>query len=99
MLETISNKIEGRNTSDKFSTFRDEILSEYYVQYFNSLTSKEFDKEFNRDLSALVKSLNKLPQEDRNALIGALSKLIEFYVENKVEKELDHSFKRIFKFL
>lgn len=99
MLETISNKIESRNTSDKFSTFRDEILSEYYAQYFNSLTSKEFDKEFNRDLSALVKSLNKLPQEDRNALIGALSKLIEFYVENKVEKELDHSFKRIFKFL
>ena len=57
MLDTINNQIVNSTNSSKFSNFRDEILTEYYSQYFNALSSKEFDKEFNRDLSVLVKSL------------------------------------------
>ncbi len=50
MLDTINNQIVNSTNSSKFSNFRDEILTEYYSQYFNALSSKEFDKEFNRDL-------------------------------------------------
>lgn len=100
MLDTIDNKIEKvSNRSVSISKFRDEILNEYYSHYFNSLSSKEFDKEFNKDLALLIKSLTKLPQEDRSMFINTLSKFIEFYIESKVEKELDKSFHKIFNFL
>lgn len=94
MLATInSNKVEQYKS---LSTFRDELLFEYYNNYFDNLSSRQLDKEFNKDLSILVKSLKKLPQEERKTFVNSMSKIIEFYIENKLEKELSKSFSNLF---
>ena len=97
MQKTIdfNNKISGLNY---YSNFKDEILSEYYNDYFEGLSSRQLDKEFNRDLSILIKSLKKLSQEERSIVINSISKLIEFYIETKIEKDLNKSFRTILKF-
>ena len=97
MQKTIDfdNKI---NELNYYSNFKDEILSEYYNNYFERLSSRQLDKEFNRDLSILIKSLKKLSQEERSIVVNSISKLIEFYIETKIEKDLNKSFRTILKF-
>jgi len=81
-----------------YSNFRDELSFEYYKDYFERLSSRQLDREFNKDLSMMIKSLKMLPQEERKVFAGIISKLIEFYIENKIEKELEKSFHILFKF-
>ncbi len=95
MLDVVNNKIA--KVGGGIFQFRDEMLSEYHSCYINNLTSKELDREFNRDLYLLVKSLSKLSKEDRNVLLDVLSRFIDCHIKNKVEKEIDTSFKKVFK--
>jgi len=98
MLDTLKN-IQG--TPRKKSTsaiWSDDLISTYYSNYFENLNSKQLDKEFNSDLLRLVKTLSKLSDNDRKALIEVLARVIEFYIENKVEKEIEISFNKILKF-
>lgn len=46
----------------------------------------------------LAKTLGKLSNKSRDVLIEVLSKIIEFYIEKKVEKDLEFSFSKVFKF-
>ena len=96
MLKTIDYKEIDKFGS--YSNFRDELLFEYYNNYFECLSSRQLDREFNEDLSIMIKSLKMLPQEERKAFVGIISRLIEFYIDNKIEKELDKSFRMLFKF-
>ena len=41
--------------------------------------------------------LNKLSQKEKKAFINLFAQLIEFYIENKIEKELYKSFTKILK--
>ncbi len=97
MLDTIKGKYETQSKAINKSIWSDELLTSYYHSYFNNLTSKQLDREFNNDISLLVKVLSKLSEEDRTRLIDTLSYLIEFYVENKVEKEMNLSFQQLLK--
>jgi len=98
MLDTIKN-IQGASTKKSSNAiWSDDLISTYYSNYFVNLNSKQLDKEFNSDILMLVKALSKLPHNDRKALIEILARVIEFYIENKVEKEIEFSFNKILKF-
>jgi hypothetical protein len=98
MLDTIKN-IQGASTKKSSNAiWSDDLISTYYSNYFVNLNSKQLDKEFNSDILMLVKALSKLPHNDRKALIEVLARVIEFYIENKVEKEIEFSFNKILKF-
>jgi hypothetical protein len=98
MLDTIKN-IQGTSTKKSSNAiWSDDLISTYYSNYFVNLNSKQLDKEFNSDILMLVKALSKLPDNDRKALIEALARVIEFYIENKVEKEVELSFNKFLKF-
>jgi len=90
-----SNRVGGGNN---YSNFKNELLYDYYNNYFESLSSRQLDREFNKDLSIMVNSLKKLPQEERKEFAGVISILIEFYLGNKIEKELNKSFHTLLKF-
>lgn len=96
MLKTIDNNKVDKIES--YSRFKDELLFDYYNNYFDHLSSRQLDKEFNKDLSIMIKSLKKLSQEERSIFVNSISRLIAFYLESKMEKELDKSFHTLFKF-
>ena len=74
------------------------MIEDYYLGYYKDLSSKQLDKEFNENIRSLTQALSKLPNSERKAFIEVLSRCIEFYMENKVEKEIDQSFFKILKF-
>ena len=94
MLKEVDKSLMKK--SKEISTFQSEILFDYYVNYFNSLSSTNLDKEFNRDLSIMTNSLRKLPEKERGLFVNYIAKLIEAYIESKVEKELTKSFHLFF---
>jgi hypothetical protein len=89
------NSIEKKN---KLDYWNDSLIQDYYINYYQNLSAKELDKEFNKDIRTLTKALSKLPDSERKAFIDVLSRVIEFYLENKIEKEIDHSLFKILKF-
>ncbi len=78
--------------------YNDLLLQNYYTEYFDNLTEKELDDEFTDDLRVLTKSLNKLPDSKRKAFINILSRYIEFYIDKKIEKQINSALKRILDF-
>jgi hypothetical protein len=95
----VIKNIQGASTKKSSNAiWSDDLISTYYSNYFVNLNSKQLDKEFNSDILMLVKALSKLPHNDRKALIEVLARVIEFYIENKVEKEIEFSFNKILKF-
>lgn len=96
MIDTIDKRKDMTINSSSF--WADEIFQNYYLSHFNSMSSKQLDIEFSKELNMLVKALKKLPDSERKSVIEALSKVIEFYIENKVEKELEFSINKILKF-
>ena len=70
----------------------DDLVHLYYSDHFDSLSSKELDKEFQKDIKTLTNTLSKLTKEERDAFINVFSKVIEFYLDHKIEKEIDSSF-------
>lgn len=83
----------------KLNFWDDYLIQEYYSTYFDELNSKELDFELRNELNILVKSLNKLNDSERKIMINVLADVINFYIENKVSKELDKSFSNIFESL
>ncbi len=59
------------------------------------MSSKELDKEFSKDIKYLTGILNDMSDSERKSFIEVLSKYIEFYIDNKVEKEIDNSLFKI----
>ncbi|MGB0788744.1 MAG: hypothetical protein ACPGQR_04330, partial [Marinirhabdus sp.] len=72
---------------------------EHFLDHYNNLTNKELDSEFKKELCVLAKSLCKLDKTERKAMVDVLANVIAFYLENKVNKEIEDSFSRIFKFV
>ncbi len=69
-----------------------------FVRGFENSSKKELDKKFYQELTPLLKILAKVKKEDREFVISALGKVFELYIENKVEKELNDSFRKALKF-
>jgi len=77
--------------------WEDSIIQDYYINYYKNLSSRELDREFNEDILTLTRAYSKLPDSQREAFIEVLSRIIEFYMENKLEKEIDLSLHKILK--
>ncbi|NCU32959.1 MAG: hypothetical protein EOM23_08530 [Candidatus Moranbacteria bacterium] len=76
----------------------DSMVHNFYIDYYQNLSSKELDREFNNDIKSLTHVLSQLSVSERKAFIEVLSRFIEFYLETKIEKEIDNSFYKILKF-
>jgi len=90
-----SNSTEKKK---KLDYWNDSLIQDYYINYYQNLSIKELDEEFNKDIRTLTKALSKLPDSERKAFVNILYRVIEFYLENKIEKEIDRSLFKILKF-
>jgi len=75
----------------------DDIVSNYYLEKFKNLSIKELDNEFNNSLKTLTKYLTKLNDQEKQYFVDLFARVIEFYIENKVEKEISNSFSTLLK--
>lgn len=98
MLDTLKHIQGSPSKTSSNAIWRDELITTYYSNYFETLNSKQLDKEFNSDILKLVRTLSKLPENERKALVEVLARVIEFYIENKIEKEIEFSFHKLLKF-
>lgn len=98
VLDKKDRTLESIEKKRKLDYWNDNLIQDYYINYYQNLSAKELDKEFNKDIRTLTKALSKLPDSERKAFIDVLSVVIEFYLENKIEKEIDHSLFKILKF-
>jgi len=76
----------------------DDLVYLHYLDHFDNLSSKELDQELRKDIKTLTIALSKLTDEDKDAFINVLSNLIDFYLNQKIEKEIDSSFSKILNF-
>ncbi len=83
------------HSSSKTEFWNDALFSFYYTNHYNNLNSKELDKEFSNDIKLLSKALSNLSDSDRKHLVLLLSKFIDFYINQKIEKELENYLNRI----
>lgn len=97
-MELTFNKNKDLTTSKKSDYWNDSLIQDFYLNYYQNLNSKELDREFNKDIKLLTDALSKLPTSERKAFIQVLSRFIEFYLENKIEREIDGSLFKILKF-
>lgn len=97
-MELTFNKNRDLSNKKKSDYWNDTLIQDFYLNYYHNLSSKELDKEFNKDIQFLTDSLVKLPASERKAFIQVLSKFIEFYLENKIEREIDDSLSKILNF-
>lgn len=98
-MEMIFDKKKSIEKSKSKNDFwKDSMVQDFYIDYYQNLTSKELDREFNKDIRTLTHTLSKLSDSERKAFIEVLSRFIEFYLENKIEKEIDSSFFKILNF-
>lgn len=101
-MEMVLDKKDKTSNSlrkkSKFDYLNDSIIQDYYLNYYQNLSLKELDKEFNKDISILTKAMSKLPDSERKMFVEVLSRFIEFYIENKIEKEIENSLFKILKF-
>lgn len=95
-MEALSDHI--KKPSARLKSLEDFLIREYYLDYYQDVPSKELDQEFSKDLKIITKVFKKLSDKEKDPVIELfLAKLIEFYVDQKVEKELDISLKKILK--
>lgn len=97
-MELTFDKNKDLSTKKKSEYWNDSLIEDFYLNYYHNLNSKELDREFNKDIKMLTDSLVKLPASERKAFIQVLSRFIEFYLENKIEREIDDSLFKILKF-
>ena len=93
-----NNKMSAKTEANIFGYWNDSLIHEYYIDYYKDLSSKELDVEFRKDITSLSKVLSKLSENERKLFIDLLSKYVEFYISQKVEKELDKSIMQFLKF-
>ena len=96
VLENDKNKAMTESDT-RSGIWEDSIIQDYYINYYKNLSSRELDREFNEDILTLTRAYSKLPDSQREAFIEVLSRIIEFYMENKLEKEIDLSLHKILK--
>lgn len=97
-MELTFDKNKDLSTTKKSKYWNDSLVQDFYLNYYHSLNSKELDEEFSKDIKLLTDTLVKLPTSERKIFIQVLSSFIEFYLENKIEREIDGSLLKILKF-
>ncbi len=97
-------KLKNKNGNNRDKTISNMLshkilLNNYYKNYYKNMTARELDKEFNKDIITLIKAAKYLPENKRNSSFHLFSRLIEFHIEKKIEKEINSSFDKILKLL
>ncbi len=98
-MGTILDSTNNKSTrSKKQSYLTNDLIQDYYMNFYNNLTAKEQDELFSNDIRMLVGVLNKLPESKRKSFIQLFANLVEFYLENKIENEINESIFKVLKF-
>lgn len=82
----------AKNKPKNLQFWGDQIFIDYYDNYYNSLTTKELDRDFNNRINSLVKVMGRLNDEEKKAFTNVMAIVIEHYLEQKIDKEIDYSF-------
>ena len=90
-----NNKIKNSSSSDDLRYWEDSLFDDFYSDYFDHISSKELDKVFSKDIKFLTKVLSELSESEKKAFIEVLSRYFEFYIDHKVEKEINKSLFKI----
>jgi len=85
------------NSRDAITQMKWDFEYKDFLDKFETAPSRELDLHFYKELKPLVKSLANLDKEKREILAFAISSLIDIYMSNKVERELEHLFKNLIK--
>lgn len=100
-MELTIDKQKGLNaaiSNKKSKYWGDLIMQDFYFNYYQELSSKELDKVFDKDIRMLSHTLSKLPNSEKKMFTQILARYIEFYLEKKIEKEIDSSLYEILNF-
>ena len=97
-MKDVLNINTVKRLPNKVNYWNDDIFSNYYANYYNSLTSKELDKDFNMELKSLSSAMKQMNENERKVFINLLTSVVEHYIEQKIDKELESSLQNIFKF-
>ena len=97
-MKDVLNINTVKRLPNKVNYWNDDIFSNYYANYYNSLTSKELDKDFNMELKSLSSAMKQMNENERKVFINLLTSVVEHYIEQKIDKELESSFQNILKF-
>jgi hypothetical protein len=87
-----------KKSSDYWRIWEDDLIGNYYEDYYRSIDPKQLEIEFNKDFNKLAGALIKLDVNERKVFIDFLAKFIEFYLEQKIDKEIDLSIRKILRF-
>ena len=99
MEQKVANKNQNENKSNILKYWQDDLIHDYYINYYNNLSTKQLDLEFKKDIRNITNVLGKLSDSERKVFINFLSRLIEFYLNQKIEKEIDSSLSKLLKTL
>ena len=97
-VQYINKHLDKNKESKRLDYWNDNLYQDIYVDYFNRLSSRELDREFNKDMNTIIKAMKNLSENERKKFIDIFSRLIEFYLKTKIEKEIDDSIYKILKF-
>ena len=84
-----------QKNTDSYVDWYKSILNDSHSEKITSLSLKELDKQFSKDLATLAKALSNTPVNKRTELADFISIVVSYYIEQKVEKELDNFFSKI----
>lgn len=98
MQNILDNINRVQKSKSNIDFWKDTMFQDFYLEYYQNLSSNELDREFNQNLQTLTQAISKLPDSERKAFIGVYSRFIELYFENKIEKEISNAFSKILNF-
>jgi hypothetical protein len=88
----MNKEIVSNNFWDSIKT---EIEVYDLINRFKTSSAKQLDKELNYELKPLIKVLSRLDEKERKYFIEAISNILDLYIENKIEKELEKNFVKL----
>ena len=98
MQNTLDKINSVQKSKSNIDFWKDSMFQDFYMDYYQNLSSSELDREFNQNLQTLTRVMSKLSDSDRKAFMGVYSRFLEFYLENKIEKEMSNAFYKILNF-
>lgn len=98
MIEQLNkNDIKKSEPKDLLKYWDDILIFDYFNNYYETLSQKKLDTNFKNDLKILTNVLKKLSQNERKTFVKLFADILEFYINQKIEKDIDTSFKKILK--
>ena len=78
------------------SYWGDEVVTDYYLEHMKSLDSRELDRQLGKDMRILANAVERLNRGEK-AIADVFAALVEFYVERKVQNEIQDCLAQVLK--